>query len=327
MSPADEAPDRERLRDDDIAGVFRTLESGVGGRFVRIGPALDAILAAHDLSEPAARALGEMLALAALLGADMSAGGQLIVQSQTDGVVPVIVADVSANGDLRGYAQDNVATAQQQPDEAGARKGHGQTTRVSSSDVVGAGKIAITLRADDQTPPYQSVVALDAGDVIDQAVARYFADREGVATLLRLAVSRVVTRGADGVPTTSWRAGGLLLQKADDAQDEDGSEAHDRLWDSARLLAETVEDHELVDPGLTTDRLLLRLFHEEGVQVLHVGDIQSVCRCSRERLGMVLKSFAGQALDDMKEADGTIEVRCEFCAKQYRFAPEELERT
>ncbi len=32
------------------------------------------------------------------------------------------------------------------------------------------------------------------------------------------------------------------------------------------MLADTIEDHELIDPMLSAERLLVRLFHERGVR-------------------------------------------------------------
>jgi len=38
------------------------------------------------------------------------------------------------------------------------------------------------------------------------------------------------------------------------------AETEDDAWTEARLLSDTVEDHELIDPLLSAERLLLRLF-------------------------------------------------------------------
>ena len=46
----------------------------------------------------------------------------------------------------------------------------------------------------------------------------------------------------------------------------------DEAWNEARALAETIEDHELVDPTLSSERLLFRLFHERGVKGLYRAD-------------------------------------------------------
>ena len=41
----------------------------------------------------------------------------------------------------------------------------------------------------------------------------------------------------------------------------------DDAWVEGRSLIETVEDVELIDPALSSERLLYRLFHERGVRV------------------------------------------------------------
>ena len=95
-------------------------------------------------------------------------------------------------------------------------------------------------------------------------------------------------------------------------------------WERTRILAATVEDHELLDPTLPPDRLLYRLFHEEGVRAFRAAPIEAYCRCSRERVEAFLRSFGAKELTDMREPDGSISVTCEFCTTTYRFAPDEI---
>jgi molecular chaperone Hsp33 len=113
---------------------------------------------------------------------------------------------------------------------------------------------------------------------------------------------------------------GLLEGKAHDLALE-GED--DENWNRARHLAATVEDHELIDPTLTPERLLYRLFHEEGVRVVLATGLAEACRCSRERIGMYLRRFDASELAELREADGGITVTCEFCSRKYRFAPDE----
>ena len=87
----------------------------------------------------------------------------------------------------------------------------------------------------------------------------------------------------------------------------------------ARALAETVEDHELLDPTLGPERLLIRLFHEEGVRVSPVLPLEAKCRCSHQRIGSFLEAFSDEERESLREADGAITVKCEFCSKSYRF--------
>ena len=53
-----------------------------------------------------------------------------------------------------------------------------------------------------------------------------------------------------------------------------------------------MEDHELLDPMLSPERLLYRLFHEEGVRVTPATALAADCRCSRERIHGYLSASA-----------------------------------
>ena len=83
---------------------------------------------------------------------------------------------------------------------------------------------------------------------------------------------------------------------------------------------ETVEDLELIDPELSSERLVYRLFHEHGVRVFRDRDLRAECSCSRAGVETMLRSFPQDDRDHMVE-DGVISVTCEFCSANYAFAP------
>src|SRR6185312_2786134 len=164
---------------------------------------------------------------------------------------------------------------------------------------------------------------------------RYFAQSEQIPTRVRLAVAEEMHAGSE----SSWRAGGLLVQflpretaraKQADLDPGDAPEgmprheiAPDNAWIEAQSLMGTVEDVELIDPALSSEQLLWRLFNERGVKVFEPQKVTAECRCSRERLLSILKNFSGEERVSMVE-DGRIAVKCEFCGKRYRFEPEEI---
>ena len=86
-------------------------------------------------------------------------------------------------------------------------------------------------------------------------------------------------------------------------------------------MLDTVEDHELLDPNLAPDRLLYRLYHEDGVTVFPVRPLARHCTCSRNRHPRHAAAFPDGDRADMVK-DGTITVTCEFCSSQYRLKPD-----
>ena len=100
----------------------------------------------------------------------------------------------------------------------------------------------------------------------------------------------------------------------------------DEDWRRTMLLLSTATSDELVDPRLPLESLLLRLFHEEGVRVFQPLDLCFRCRCSRQRVEVMLRRFPPDDLEDMKQADGQLVVTCEFCNSAFRFGEVELAR-
>ena len=99
--------------------------------------------------------------------------------------------------------------------------------------------------------------------------------------------------------------------------------AEDDAWIEGRSLAETIEDIELIDPAVSSERLLYRLFHERGVRVFRATQLTAQCSCSRESVEAMLRSFPQSDRDDMVE-NGLISVTCEFCSQTYVFEPTEV---
>lgn len=322
MADAPATQIRKTPGDDDLVLPFRTERSGIIGRLVRLGPAIDEILSHHAAPVPVSQALGEAVALTALLGTALKIDGKLTLQTKTDGLLDFLVVSYETPGRLRGYARYDKRRLSAGED-------------IDQRTLMGEGHLAITIDQGEDMERYQGIVALD-GDGIGEAALSYFRQSEQLPSFLRLAVARHYTAGENGAPGRwQWRAGGLLVQHlARDGgieaavetseEDEDILGDTDDDWERTRILASTVEDHELLDPTLAPERLLYRLFHEEGVRAFPSARVEAFCRCSRERVHAFLTSFGAAELADMREPDGSISVTCEFCTKNYRFAPDEI---
>ncbi len=100
--------------------------------------------------------------------------------------------------------------------------------------------------------------------------------------------------------------------------------AEDDAWVQGRALLETIEDVELIDPAVSSERLVYRLFHEPGVRVFRTHEVSAECSCSRDSVEAMLKSFSQDDRDHMVEG-GKISVTCEFCSAAYEFAPGDVE--
>lgn len=306
---------------DDVVIPFRTEASGISGRIVRLGPAVHDILTRHDYPQGVAEVMGEAMALTALLGSQMKFDGKLIVQTRTDGPLGFFVTNYQAPGQLRGYASfdaDGVDTI--------AATAADQTSGIDHGALLGSGHLALTIDQGPEMDRYQGIVPLD-GQPLSNAARLYFRQSEQLPTYIRLAVARHQMPGQD--QPDQWRAGGLMVQHVspdggrpppEDAPDDFLLGDDDDNWQRVNMLAGTVEPHELIDPTLAPERLLFRLFHEEGVRVFDPVPLVNYCQCSEDRVGALLATFGTEDLADMRNADGEIEVTCEFCRRVYTFS-------
>jgi len=325
---AENGPSKLSLKPADLVLPFQTVRSRVAGRIVRLSDTLDSILTRHDYPVPVCQALGHALALTALLGTGLKFEGRLILQTKTDGPLGFLVVDFETRGWMRGYASfDRDRYAAMAAENAAVPEGR----------LLGTGHLAMTIDPGGDMDRYQGIVAMEKATLAEGALT-YFRQSEQLPTFLRIAIARERVAGAanDGGGGWRWRAGGLLLQHVSPVggrSDEEMADQEERgaligeeddHWQRVAILASTVEDHELVDPTLTPERLLYRLFHEEGVRAFEPRPIGERCKCSRERVHDFLCRFGGDELKDMREADGTIAVTCEFCSTRYRFEMGEL---
>jgi len=309
---------------DDTILPFEVAALDLRGRVARLGPAVDTILTAHDYPAPVAKLLGEAIVLTVLLGTALKLEGRFILQTQSDGPVRMLVVDFTTPGKVRACARFDAARV--------------EAAMASSSDaagvLLGRGHLAMTIDQGPDMSRYQGLVALEGQD-LEHAAHEYFMRSEQIPTRVRLAVGEELSAGPNGA-RHHWRAGGILLQflpKAperarqadlDPGDAPEGTAPHtvpeDDAWVEGRSLFATVEDVELIDPGVSAERLVYRLFHQRGVRVFRSTAVIAQCSCSREGVANMLRSFSQDDRDHMIE-NGVITVTCEFCNSSYVFEP------
>lgn len=270
------------------------------GRVVRLGPVLHKVLAAHAYAPAIKHLLAEALVVTALLGGLLKrAGSQLTLQAQTEGgIVELLVCDYR-DGELRGYVKHDL--------ERLSLVGAGP----SLPALFGKGYLAITFDVAAADHRYQGVVPLE-GECLTDAVEAYFGQSEQVPTLIRVAVN---------VGPDSCVAGGLLVQHLADAE-----EGRDRLhiradrseWEHVAILAQSVRPEELLDPHLSSEGLIWRLFNEEReVRVQGGVPLSRGCRCSVVHFEEVLARFPKEDRREMRDEKGIIRVDCAFCSREF----------
>ena len=65
--------------------------------------------------------------------------------------------------------------------------------------------------------------------------------------------------------------------------------------------------------------LLHRLFNEEQVRLFDPTELRFACTCSREMVAETIGMLGQQEAEEIIDAEGGIEVACEFCNEHYHF--------
>jgi molecular chaperone Hsp33 len=279
----------------------------VRGRLVRLGALANALLARHP-NQPAVTALvGEALALTAGLAGALKFRGSFSLQAKGDGAVPLLLADCTYTGALRGYAR--AASDRLAPLLDG-------TAEPCAAALLGKGYLAFTVDQGGERERHQGIVAIEGETLADMAM-HYFRTSEQLGCWVRLACA----------PTPAgWRAGALILERiAPDGGIEPAPDhaEPEESWRTALALAGTLTDAELLDDTLPPERLLYRLFHTQGVATDRARALSYGCRCSRARLARILETFPADDLDHMA-VDGDIVMTCEFCNFDFRFPRQDV---
>ncbi len=245
--------------------------------------------------------LGELVAAAALLAANIKFEGSVMLQMHGDG--PIVLLVVECREDLSLRATVKLRSGQTVPDSG---------TLQSLVNPGGKGRFTVVLDPRDKLPgqqAYQGVVPLE-GDTVAQALELYMRASEQLDTRLWLAAD------VD-------KAAGVLLQrlpgeggKITDAQAQG---ADDDTWERACMLADTIKPDELL--ALDSDTLIHRLFWQETLMAFEPAPVRWHCPCSKQRVAQMLRMLGATEVESILEERGEVEVVCDFCGKPYVFDP------
>jgi molecular chaperone Hsp33 len=285
----------------DILQKFIFDNAAVRGELVEISNAWREIQSRHAYPKAVRALLGEMVAAAALLSANLKFNGSIVMQIHGDGPVKLLVVECDAKLHLRATAK--LREGAEVPDDASV---------VQLLNQHGRGRFVITLDPQDKVPgqqPYQGVVPL-VGEDIATVIENYMLRSEQMDTRLWLAADEHVARG-------------LLLQKLPrnsgaEGQVTQASEEEDlETWNRAIMLGQTLKQEELLTTDVET--LLRRLFWEETIRVFDPLHPQFHCTCSREKVGNMLKMLGQKEVESALHDLGELGINCDFCGKHYGF--------
>ena len=250
----------------------------VQGRHVHLDASWRATLERQDYPAPVRALLGEAMAAVVLLSATVKFDGNITLQILGTGPVHLLVVQCTSDLNLRGLARWN-----------------GVPTALTFRELVGDGRLVMTIEQQGKAERYQSIVPLE-GDSLSSSLESYFARSEQLATRLWL------TAGDSS-------ASGLLLQMLPDKQGDSDA------WQHVTVLGDTLKQAELTE--LSAQQILYRLYNEDDVRLFDGTPVAFRCQCSRDRIEDTLRGLGHDEVQSILKEQGRVDVDCEFCGRRY----------
>ena len=251
----------------------------IRGEIVHLDATWQAVLERREYPPRVRGILGELMAAAALLTSILKFDGRLIMQVQGRGPVNLLVVECTSDRTMRAIAQCEVPDA-------------------PLSELVGDGRLAVTIDPQKGKERYQAIVNLE-GHTVAEAFENYFARSEQLDTRLWLA-------------SDPQQAAGMLLQRL-----PGNPEMDDDAWGRAVHLGSTITREELL--ALPVREIIHRLYHEEDIRLFSRMPVSFRCSCSRERVESVLRMLGHGEIHSILAEQGAVRVDCEFCGSRYEF--------
>jgi len=271
----------------DAVHPFLLEDLDIRGALVQLGPSWAAMTGRRSYAAPVRDLLGELAAVTALIGSKLKTPGRLSFQLQGHGPVSMLVMDCNEQLQLRGMAKSELTA-------------DAETSVASVGELLGDGRLVLTLQPETAQTPYQSVVPI-TGNTLAAIFEHYLEQSEQQPARLWLAA-------------TADTACGLFLQKLPnaDVRDPDG-------WNRIGQLAATARPEELALPPET---LLTRLFGEESVRLFAPRPAAWHCPRDEEKVRNMLLSLGREEVEAMLADAEMIAIEDEICGHEYRYGPE-----
>jgi len=272
--------------------LYRFIVEGcnVRGELVYLNESWRALAGRHDYPPAVRNLLGEAVSAAALLSATIKYDGALSIQASGDGGLRLLIAEATASGTVRGLA-----------------RWKGDTDSALLPELLGNGRLAITIDPGGGGERYQGIVALEGGS-LSQSLRGYFSHSEQLPTRLWLAVEEE-------------RIAGLLLQRIpEEHMDSTWADLVDPGREAWRQTLEHTDDmhsSELLNRNVAD--LLARIHGDRAVRIYRGDNWRFLCGCSREKVSDVLRALGRDDLEALIEERGHVSVGCEFCNSMFEF--------
>lgn len=255
----------------------------------------------HDLSPTVTAALGRLLTMTSMMGADLKEiEDSITVQIKGDGLAGTLTAVTDSNGNVKGYVTNPLVELPL--NEVG---------KLDVSKAVGKNGMMYIIKDIGLKDPYVGMTPIISGEIAED-FTNYFAKSEQTPTVVALGV--LVDK--NGVK----KAGGYQISLMPDAKEEDIENI-----EAAIKKADTIS--KMLNDEISLEQIAKIVTGDNDIKIIDdTIKPEYKCDCSREKIEKGVIAIGEKELQDIINTDGKAETVCQFCNKKYHFNKEELEK-
>ena len=249
----------------------------------------------HDMWPTSLAALGRTMAITSVMALMQKGEGESVTTTiNGGGSIGTVLATADSLGNVKGFVGDNHCYLK-----------YNESNKLAVGLVVGTNGYLKVIRNMNMANNYTSQVALRTGEIGDD-FAYYFGVSEQRPTIVSVGV--LVDKDY------SCKASGVLIIELLPDHSEEDIEYLEKL--DLKPISSVIES------GITLSDYINSLFKD--AEILDEHEVRYHCDCSKERFLRNLLTLPKSDIDEIIE-DGHIEVKCEFCDKEYSFDKKDIE--
>ena len=267
--------------------LFKDLD--IRGQYLSSDSAWQSMIKDRGYSELVCQLFGELSALSMMLASSMKHPGKLTLQVQGDGLVSLMLVEVTHDLKIRGMVRSNATISQTH----------------NLDQILGDGQIIATLYNAKTDHSFQSHVPRNKNGLI-QTFEDYFSQSEQLESKI-------------WVSSTQHNLSAMLIQKMPQDKTND-----DEDWNRIIVLSNTITDEELCN--LTAEKMLHRLFHEEVVELFEGKQVDYECKQDRTRFERIIFDLGEQDARALLKERGEISIHNEICNQHLFFNEDDVNK-
>ena len=254
----------------------------------------------HDLSPVATAALGRVITIASIMGAEMkNSRDRLTLQIKGSGPLGMMVAVANNFPKVKAFVTNPYVDLPLN-----------DIGKLDVGTAVGTEGYINVIKDIGMKEPYIGISPIVSGEIAED-FANYFMNSEQRESAVALGV--LVDK--NGVKSS----GGYLIQLMPGSTEEEITKIEQAIFKAGAIS-------KMLDQELTLEEIAKKITGDDDVKIME-QDITPIyeCDCSKEHMADGLITIGRKELQDIIEKEGKAELVCHFCNKKYEFAKAELE--